>query len=93
MTRYALLAAALMAALAFAYGRGLMAGKALLEARLVQERESAREALASAEAARLVAVAERALLAQDLEDAAREDPVAVPICLSPDRVRRLNALR
>lgn len=93
MTRYALLAAALMATHAGAYGWGRADGKALLQARIAQEREAAREAMAKIEAARLAAVAERALIAAELEDEANADPVAVPQCLSPDRVRRLNALR
>ena len=93
MTRYALLAAALMATHASAYAWGRADGKALLEARLAQEREDARAAMITLEAARLAAVADRALLALELEDATNADPVTVPVCLSPDRVRRLNALR
>lgn len=93
MTRYALIAAVMMATHAAAYGCGRADGRAAIEARLAQEREAAREAMAKSEAARLAAVAERAVMAAELEDTANADPVAVPVCLSPDRVRRLNTLR
>ncbi|WP_282076294.1 hypothetical protein [Epibacterium ulvae] len=36
---------------------------------------------------------ERDQLAQKLEEQAHADPVVVDQCLSPDRVRRLNAIR
>lgn len=50
------------------------------------------QAKADAVAARKLASAEQEarLLAQALEDQAYADPVAVPQCLSVDRVRRLN---
>lgn len=50
------------------------------------------QARADAEATRKLAAAEQEarLLAQALEDQAYADPVAVPLCLSADRVRRLN---
>lgn len=50
------------------------------------------QAEADAEAARKLAAAEQEarLLARELEDRAYADPVAVPLCLSVDRVRRLN---
>jgi len=50
------------------------------------------QARADAEATRKLAAAEQSarLLAQALEDQANADPVAVPVCLSADRVRRLN---
>lgn len=93
MTRYALIAALLMASHVAAYTKGRSDGKAILEARIAQERDAAREATAKLEAARLIAVAERALMAREMEDLAHADPVAVPQCLSPDRVRRLQAIR
>ena len=51
------------------------------------------QAQADAEATRKLAAAEQEarLLAQALEDQANADPVAVPLCLSADRVRRLDA--
>lgn len=50
------------------------------------------QAQANADAARKLAAAEQEarLLARALEDQAYADPVAVPVCLSADRVRRLN---
>lgn len=50
------------------------------------------QARADADATRKLAAAEQEarLLAQALEDQAYADPVAVPACLSADRVRRLN---
>ena len=50
------------------------------------------QAQADAEATRKLAAAEQEarLLAQALEDQANADPVAVPLCLSADRVRRLK---
>ena len=50
------------------------------------------QARADAEATRRLAAAEQSarLLAQEMEDKAYADPVAVPACLSADRVRRLN---
>ena len=50
------------------------------------------QARADAEATRKLAAAEQSarLLAQALEDQANADPVAVPVCLSADRVRRLK---
>ena len=44
------------------------------------------------EADKADALAARDRLARELEDAAHADPVRVPDCLSPDRVRRLNRL-
>ena len=50
------------------------------------------QANAAAETARQLAAAEQTarLMARELEDRAYADPVAVPVCLSADRVRRLN---
>lgn len=45
------------------------------------------------EAERLKIAAERDDLSRKLEEAANADPVTVPRCLGPDRVRRLNALQ
>lgn len=51
------------------------------------------QARADAEVTRKLAAAEQEarLLAQALEDQANADPVAVPVCLSADRVRRLRS--
>jgi regulator of protease activity HflC (stomatin/prohibitin superfamily) len=69
---------------------GYVKGRADNEARHVALDLS--RAKAAAEAARLLAAAEQEarLLARELEDRAYADPVAVPVCLSADRVRRLN---
>jgi len=83
----------LIAALALAValtGGAYLKGRADAEARhtataLVQAR-------ADADATRKLAAAEQSarLMAQALEDQANADPVAIPVCLSADRVRRLN---
>ena len=93
MSRTAIVIAVLLATHGAAYTWGRGHGRSAVEARIVQERDAARVAVARSEAARLAAVTERALLAAELEDAAEAEPVTVPVCLSPDRVRRLNALR
>ena len=43
--------------------------------------------------ARIASERERATLARTLEEKAHADPVAVPRCLGPQRLRRLNHLR
>lgn len=68
-------------------------GYAVAEARLAAAQAESREATAKLETARLAAQAIRDQLTRQLEDAAREDPVANPAALSADRVRRLNAIR
>lgn len=97
MLRTALIALALVAAL-FASGRlvferGVASGRAEFKAELAAVQAAARAALDLAETQRLALQAERDRLARDLEEAALADPVLVPQCLGPDRVRRLNALR
>ena len=84
------LALAVLALLASAYGWGRHDGRALLQARIdaVAVQQAAADAQASA---RLAADEQRARdLARSLEDAAYAEPVTVPVCLSVDRVRRLN---
>lgn len=75
------------------FERGVWAGRAELTAELAAAKAAARAALDVAEAQRLAVQQERDRLAQELEEAALADPVVVPQCLGPDRVRRLNALR
>jgi hypothetical protein len=71
-------------------GAGYVKGRSDNEARHIALDLS--RATAAAEAARQLAAAEQEarLLARELEDRAYADPVAVPVCLSADRVRRLN---
>jgi uncharacterized protein HemX len=71
-------------------GAGYVKGQRDNEARHVAA--ALEQAEADAEAARKLAAAEQEarLLARELEDRAYADPVAVPVCLSADRVRRLN---
>lgn len=84
------LALAVAALIAAAYGWGRYDGHTLLQASI--DAASVKQAVADAQAsARLAAEEQRARdFARSLEDAAHEDPVAVPVCLSVDRVRRLN---
>lgn len=83
----------LIAALALAVA---LTGGAYLKGRADNEAKHTAAALvqaqADADATRKLAAAEQSarLLAQALEDQANADPVAVPMCLSADRVRRLN---
>lgn len=93
MTRYALIAALLVAVAGGLYGKGRVDGKAALEARIERAEAAARESRAKMEAQRLAIEAERERFATQLEDEARADPVLVPQCLSPDRVRRLDRLQ
>ena len=88
MTPY-LFAGALALAIATG-GAGYVKGRADNEARHVALALS--QANAAAETARQLAAAEQQarLMARELEDRAYADPVAVPVCLSADRVRRLN---
>jgi coproporphyrinogen III oxidase-like Fe-S oxidoreductase len=69
---------------------GYMKGRIDNEARHVAA--ELKQAEADAEATRKIAAAEQEarLLAQALEDQAYADPVAMPACLSVDRVRRLQ---
>lgn len=92
MIRYALFLALCVALAGSIYAKGRVDGKAALQARYEAAQEAAREATAKLEAARLIAQAERDRLARELEDAANADPVLVPQCLSPDRVRRLQGI-
>lgn len=92
-------AAAALALLAAVWFQGHHAGRAACEARHTAALAAAQTATIRAaeeasrrEAARLEAEAARDRLARELEDAAHADPVRVPDCLSPDRVRRLNRL-
>jgi regulator of protease activity HflC (stomatin/prohibitin superfamily) len=83
----------LIAALALAValtGGAYLKGRADNEARHIAA--ALVQARADADATRKLAAAEQEarLLAQALEDRAYADPVAVPMCLSADRVRRLN---
>lgn len=97
MLRTALIALALVAAVftsgRLVFERGVTAGRDEFKAELAAAQAAARAALDVAEAQRLALQAERDRLARELEDAALADPVLVPQCLGPDRVRRLNALR
>lgn len=93
MTRYALIAALLVAFASGIYGKGRMDGKAALLARIEAASEAEREAVAKMETQRLLIEAERDRMARQMEDLANADPVLVPQCLSVDRVRRLDALR
>lgn len=93
MTRYALIAALLVAFSGALYGKGRVDGKHALEARIAAAVEGQREAVAKMETQRLLIEAERDRMARELEDMANADPVLVPQCLSVDRVRRLDRLR
>ena len=88
MKPWLIIAALVLAGLTGAQGYRM--GSAANEARHVAS--ALAQAQADAVAARKLAAAEQEarLLAQALEDQAYADPVAVPVCLSVDRVRRLN---
>ncbi len=81
--------AALAAAVAFGYLRGAADYRADYQARELAQIEAFRKL----EAARIEALRARDELSRQLEEKAHADPVAVPRCLGPRRVRRLNALR
>ena len=91
MTRYITFALVVMAALGAAYVTGHRHGTAALQARL--DAATVQAQAQAAETARALAVAEqkRARLAQALEDQASAEPVTVPVCLGPSRLRRINA--
>jgi hypothetical protein len=84
-----LILAALLLAMGVGAG-GYIKGGADNEARHVAT--ALKQAVRDADATRALAAAEQKarLLARELEDLAYADPVAVPECLSVDRVRRLN---
>jgi hypothetical protein len=75
------------------FGTGWVKGRAALQARL--DAQMAQAQTAALETSKALAVAEQArrTLSAQLEDAANADPIAVPECLSPGRVRRINAIR
>jgi hypothetical protein len=93
VTRYALFLALFMALVGAIYAKGRVDGKQALQSRIEAAQEAAREAMRKAEKQRLIDQAERDRLARELEDMANADPVLVPQCLSPDRLRRLNEIR
>lgn len=75
------------------YTWGARDGRAACEARAAADAAASAEAFRKLDLARQVASDARAALARQLEDHANADPVSVPQCLSPDRVRRLNQIR
>lgn len=83
-----------VAGMATAYGWGYRAamekvGRAVAEAQ--RETIRAAEEASRIEEERLALEAERDALARQLEDDANAEPVAVPQCLGPSRLRRLNS--
>ena len=91
MTRYLIFAAAVIALLGgvalFSYRAGEAHVKAQIDAAKVDALNSAADA-----AIRLAAAEqEKARLARELEDAANQEPVSVPVALPPSRLRRINA--
>lgn len=93
MTRALFIVLFALSLLGAAYVKGLTDGRDSLEAEIAEAREASREATAKLEAQRLAVMAERDRLATLLEDEANETPVTVDVCLSPERVRRLDRLR
>jgi signal transduction histidine kinase len=93
MSRYALIAALLMAFSGTLYGKGRVDGKHALAARIAAAVEGQREAVAKMETQRLLIEAERDRMARELEDLANADPVLVPQCLFVDRVRRVDSIQ
>lgn len=71
------------------YEWGYSSAEALRNAELLARIEAGKKL----EAERLQIAAERDDLSRKLEDAEYAAPVFIERCLSPDRVRRLNALR
>lgn len=84
------IAAALLAVLASVYAWGRHDGRVLLQASI--DARAVKQAAADAQANARLAIEEQRQreISHDLEDQAHADPVAVPVCLSADRVRRLN---
>lgn len=74
---------------AYGYRNGKAACEAEHKARLLEEIETGQRL----EQERQRIALERDQLHRQLEEEAHADPVIVERCLSPDRVRRLNALR
>ncbi|MEM9107584.1 MAG: hypothetical protein AAGC96_18205, partial [Pseudomonadota bacterium] len=81
--------ALLLAALWWAYTKGIEKCQADHNAELLERIEEGQRL----EAERHEIAQERDNLARQLEEQANADPVFVEQCLSPDRVRRLNAYR
>ena len=73
----------------FAYQRGASDCRARYQARELAQIERANQL----DRARIASERARATLARTLEEKAHADPVAVPRCLGPQRLRRLNSLR
>ncbi|WP_065328069.1 hypothetical protein [Tritonibacter mobilis] len=73
----------------FAYQRGASDCRARYQARELAQIERANQL----DRARIASERARATLARTLEEKAHADPVAVPRCLGPQRLRRLNHLR
>ncbi|GAB5433916.1 MAG: hypothetical protein EpisKO_32860 [Epibacterium sp.] len=73
----------------FAYQRGASDCRASYQARELEQIERANRL----DRARIASERARAALARTLEEKAHADPVAVPRCLGPQRLRRLNQLR
>lgn len=73
----------------YGYRAGQFACEAEHKARLLEEIEAGQRL----EQERQRIARERDQLHRQLEEEAHADPVIVERCLSPDRVRRLNALR
>ena len=90
-SRSLIIAMILLAALSSAYLTGRVQGRAALQARL--DAATMQAQAAALETSKALAVAEQArrAISAQMEDAANADPVAVPVCLSADRVRRLSA--
>ena len=86
--------AAMAGAMVWSYGNGYRAametvGRAVASAQM--ETIRAAEVASRVEAERIEAEAQRDALARRLEDEANAEPVAVPQCLGPSRLRRLNS--
>lgn len=90
MARSLLLVLAIAAAAAaVGYRRGAADCEAAYQAREMAHIEAARKLTA----ARLAAERARDELSRQLEEEANADPVSVPECLGPGRVRRINIVR
>ncbi|MFP3383217.1 hypothetical protein [Tritonibacter sp. SIMBA_163] len=72
-----------------AYQRGASDCRASYQARELEQIERANQL----DLARVASERARATLARTLEEKAHADPVTVPRCLGPQRLRRLNYLR
>lgn len=93
MTRLYIIAALIVVSCGLTGWKAYGLGKSKCEATHNQERLDRAQAGEKLEQARRIVARERDELARKLKESAYADPVVVERCLSPNRVRRLNAIR